>query len=142
MDFERPLRRATICGLIAATALALSLGTAPAAAAPLKCQRTIVGRFAKFVHGRVKLLAKCHEQVVIGKRPGPCPDLSTAAKIAALDAKLKRAIDQQCGGDDRTCGTADDDTLASIGWDVGSCPGFEGGCTAPIADCGDVATCL
>ena len=126
-----------VLGAVAAAAIAT-----PAGASPQQCQRTIAGKFAKFVQQRVKLLQKCHEHVVIGKRPGPCPDAATAPKLARLQDKLASAIHQHCGGPDKNCGVAVDESLASIGWDLGSCPGFEGACTAPIAHCGDVAACL
>ena len=136
-------RRVVWWTLTLAAAVAIQLVSAPsAAAAPLKCERTIVAKLAKLVQGRAKLLAKCREQVLIGKRPGPCPDAAFTAKLGKLDAMLTGAIQKACGGDDHACGTPDDDGLAAIGWDLGSCPGFEGGCTAPIVDCGDVAACI
>ncbi|MEO7438411.1 MAG: hypothetical protein ABI080_23240, partial [Candidatus Binatia bacterium] len=129
-----------------ATVLAVPMGFAcgatPAEATPLQCQRTIAAKFAKFVQGRIKVLQKCNEQVVIGKRPGPCPDFQTTSKINRLATKLFQQISQHCGGPDKQCGVGTDESLAAIGWNLGVCPGFEGGCAGPIADCGDVATCL
>jgi hypothetical protein len=46
---------------------------------------------------------------------------------------------RRCG---QVCGSGSDETLASIGWNVGTCPNFESGaCTNSISHCGDVATC-
>src|SRR5262249_34437707 len=46
-------------------------------------------------------------------------------------------------GRDRTCGTADDEPLAALGWSASECPGWaSAGCAAAITDPGDLAVCL
>ena len=66
------------------------------------------------------------------------------ATFAKLDLKLSGSIAKACGGADKTCGSADDEPLGSIGWgSVPNCPDFESsGCTNAIADCTDITTCL
>ena len=58
---------------------------------------------------------------------------------------------QDGGGDQKACGSADkdcgaggdDDSLASIGWDIGTCRDIESlGCSMTIGDCHDVGECL
>ena len=132
------LRRVAPC-----LAVLLALGVTAAHAEPIKCQREIVKRSAKFSQQKTKLLQKCEDLVLKGKIAGPCPDIKAATKIAQAESKLRAAVAKRCGGSDRTCGTGDDDTLASIGWDLGACPDFEqSGCDTSIGDCDDVAECL
>jgi hypothetical protein len=115
-----------------------------AAAEPSACRRSVSSSLAKFVQAKVKLLRKCNEAVLTGKRPGPCPDALTTEKITRLAGKLRRTISQRCGGADGNCGIGgDDDPLAAIGWDGGSCPNFaHGGCNAAITDCTGVVDCV
>lgn len=124
---------------------ALVLAAAPRAALadPVLCQRGIAKSTARFAQAKMKAMQKCADRVVTG-RPGPCPDGRTAAKIAKAGLKLRRAIGKACGGGDGNCGTGgDDDALASIGWDLGSCPDLaDGSCDGPLVDCDDVATCV
>ena len=126
-------------------ATAVLLGTADASSADVaKCRRTIVGEFGKLAAARTILLRKCHDQVVKGKRPGPCPDAATALKLDAITGKLRAKINKVCGGLDRNCGIGgDDESLVALGWDIGVCPDFvTGGCAGAIADCNDVTACL
>src|SRR5690242_3456481 len=114
-----------------------------AGAEPVACQREIAKSTAKFVQAKMKALQKCNDAVVLGSASGPCPDGKATATITSASSKLRVAIAKKCGGADRACGTADDDSLASIGWDIGSCPNFESGsCTNAITDCDGVSTCL
>lgn len=130
--------------LLAAVALLSLVWTGLAAAEPLACKRAVNSGLAKFVQAKLKYLRKCNEGVVLGKHPGPCPDAATATKITRFAGKLRRSISQRCGGLDRNCGLGgDDDSLSSIGWNVGNCPNFEmGGCSNAIADCNDVVDCV
>jgi parallel beta-helix repeat protein len=131
-------------GTLVIITLALTpLIAAPAHADPVACQREIVKRAAKLVQLKTKQLHKCEDRVLTGKSAGPCPDAQVAAKIAKAESKLRAQVAKRCGGNDRTCGTADDTALATIGWDVGRCPSFAAGaCDGPIAACDAVADCV
>lgn len=75
-------------------------------------------------------------------------DFLVVGKVAEAESDLRKRLGQACGGNNHTCSTTDtgrnaDETLASIGWDIGVCPDFESaGCTNPIADCNDIAACM
>src|SRR4029077_209074 len=71
-------------------------------------------------------------------------DPATNGRVQTARNKLLTNVAKACGGADKTCGTADDDSLASIGWGaITTCPNFQNGaCTNAINHCGDVATCL
>ncbi len=148
MTTARPLSRSRALRLASLATLGTLLAVLPlarsASAEPLACKRAISSGLTKFVQGKVKLLKKCNESVLKGKISGPCPDAATATRITALAGKLRRSVSQRCGGLDRNCGLGgDDDTLASIGWNVGTCPNLENGsCNNAIADCNDVVDCL
>jgi hypothetical protein len=130
--------------LVAAVAVA---GVRPAAADPVKCQREIAKRSSQFVQDKSKALQKCEDAKASGKLAAGTDchsDGKTMQAIAKASSKLSSAIVKQCGGHDKTCGTGDDDSLASIGWGtVPVCPNFESGsCTNLIGSCADIATCL
>ena len=131
-------------GLLTVALGLVLLAAAPAAADPVKCQREIAKRSAKYVQLLAKQLQKCEERVLKGQSAGPCPDGAIAVKLAKAESKLRASVAKRCGGDDRTCGTVDDPALGTIGWDIGACPDFEGqgGCTASLAHCGHVADCV
>ncbi len=137
-----PLRLALAASAAALTVVLMT--AAPAVAEPTACKRAISSSLAKFVQGKTKILRKCNEAVLSGKKPGPCPDAIAAEKIDRLAGKLRRTVSQRCGGQDRNCGLGgDDDSLASIGWDVGTCPNLEtGSCNNAISDCNDVVDCI
>jgi len=127
-------------------ALAVALLPAAGVADVEKCRAQIVKAATKYTDARLKALAKCEDRITGGKLP-PATDCATDAAVVAALAKaaekLGALIDKGCGGSDRTCGGGDDESLASIGWDIGTCPDLLGqGCQNAIADCGDVATCL
>jgi hypothetical protein len=129
---------------VALTAVLIHAG--PARAEPAKCRAAIIKASASFVQAEARALRRCREQIVRGKLP-PGTDclahLPTANALARAGDKLRARITKACGGRDRACGTADDDPLADIGWDIGSCPSLAGAsCEGPIASCADVATCL
>ena len=136
--------RTPLAAFALATLLAVALAAGPVQAEPVKCQREIAKRTTELARKEAKLLQKCEDKVLSGKLAGPCPDAKTAEKIAKAESKLRQSVDKQCGGSDRSCGTGgDDDALASIGWDGGTCPNFEqGSCDGAIADCDDVADCV
>ncbi len=134
-----------LVALAVAVALAVPLAlVGRAAAEPLACQREIARSAAKFGRTKLRALQKCSDAVVAGKSTGPCPDAKAVSAIGKASSKLQSAIARRCGGPDATCATTgDNDSLAAIGWDLGSCPNLAGGnCTNTLADCGDVATCI
>ncbi len=137
------LPRVTTVALVAAAVIGFHPISAHADA--VKCKAAIVKSDATFIQAKAKALAKCEEAIVKGKLPaGDChADAKTAIAIAKAAAKLQAGVAKACGGKDKICGTADDDTLASIGWNIGTCPNFESGtCNAAIANCGDISACL
>jgi hypothetical protein len=139
---DRPVRTSTL--LLALAVLAAAVAAADhAAAEPAACRARIARESARFVQTRMKAIAGCHEFVLKGQRDGPCPDALAAATISKAETKLRTRIAKSCGGGNRTCGDDDDDALAALGWNVGTCPGLHGGgCTDAIADCDDVASCV
>lgn len=138
---------------IAAVPLLTLLALAPAAteAGVLQCGRAITDGFVKFARARAKALQRCEENTVQDKQPPGtvCPlDSEVVASLVVARAGLAADIRDKCGGRNRTCNAGDtgddaDVPLASVGWDLGACPDFEGtGCTNPIGDCADIAECL
>ncbi len=128
--------------LIVLVLLGVSDGTARAEAQ--RCQREIARAAAKFSQSRIAALQRCEDGVLVGKITGPCPDATASAKIGKAASKVQSAIAKRCGGADGECATTgDNDSLASIGWNLGTCPGIDGGsCNNPLATCSDVATCV
>jgi hypothetical protein len=119
--------------------------TLPARADAVLCQRAIAKESAKHVQATMKALQRCEDRKTAGAlalSTDCAAESGTAKLLAKADTRLRARVVQRCGGLDRTCGTPDDDALASIGWGS-ACPGFEdSSCTAAIADCSGVATCL
>jgi hypothetical protein len=130
MDAQRVIRL-----LGAAIAAGSVLALAGSASATTKCTSTVNKETAKYVQTYVKKLAKCEEQRVKGKIPGPCPDSETATKINDARAKLSEKIAGECCGKDESCGNSDD---AHGAFAYGRCPDGEGPTGAPL-DCGDIA---
>ncbi len=149
--------------VVALIQLAGLRGRAAAAVDPIaKCKSTIATAASAFLKADQNALRKCREAIVKGKLPGgtSCTtEPKTAAAVERARRKISSAIAKACGGRDKTCGTADDETLAAIGWDIGACPGFFYGayltlpdpfpirrpiipCRGTIATCADVATCV
>jgi len=136
----RHLRTATL-----SVVAALLLAPLPdAGAEETACKREIARADARFSRAKMKALQQCFGDMTAGKRPGPCPDASTSSRIFVARAKLQSSIAKRCGGIDQTCSvTPDNDSLPSIGWDIGGCPNFESGnCTNNISHCGHISTCL
>ncbi len=118
-------------------------GALPSFASPLACEREISKGLSKFTQAKIKALSRCRDAVLAGKFAGPCPDAKTTTAVAKAEAKLRSSVAKKCGGADKVCGTAGDETLASISWDMGACPNFEsGGCSNVITHCGGIADCL
>jgi hypothetical protein len=142
----RPTR--FVVGLVAVLVSLLAvIATTPAHADPLKCKATTIKVGAQYVQARTKALVKCKGAVVAGKLP-PATDCSNELKthdaIEKAKVKLDVALEKACGGPDKQCGAGgDDDSLASIGWDIGTCPDIESlGCSMAIGSCHDVSECL
>jgi hypothetical protein len=111
------------------------------------CSAAIAGAAGTFVKTAAKLARACTAKVLSGKLPRATVCRDEPATVAALGKatiKLASRIAKACGGKDKRGGSGDDDVpLADVGWQAGACPGIIGGaCTAAIADCGDVASCL
>ena len=129
------LRRGTVLGAIACLLVATP---SLAAAEAVRCSRAIARAGAVFVQTTLTASQRCEDSIVRGRFLGPCPDPTTAAKLARIHARLYNSIRRTCGGPSRVCGVGgDDDSLASIGWDIGHCPNIVGGapCSNAIADC-------
>jgi hypothetical protein len=119
----------------------------PQEAADRKCQTKIVTAGAALVQAEAKAKSACASKIVSGKLPQGttcATETKTAKAIDKARVKLASAIARACGGQDRTCGSGNDDvSLAAVGWNIGSCPNVSGGtCTNPIADCAGIATCV
>src|SRR5439155_1386724 len=68
---------------------------------------------------------------------------TTALRIASAAERANAGVAQACCGADGICGTAGDELLAGLGWDLGSCPNVESGaCTAAIGGVADVPPCF
>ena len=122
-----------------------ALGTA--SAAPVKCERTIAKASRKFVDSKAKALQKCEDKKADGRLAAATDchaDSNTANSIQRAALQLMTDISKDCGGRDKTCGTEDDDSLASIGWGTTTgCHNFENGdCTNAITSCDGIVRCL
>lgn len=103
------------------------------------CSDAILGAGARDAQATVKAVAACERRRI----PDCHADPRTVAKIARAAARLDAVVAQRCCGADRVCGTADDESLAAIGWDSGYCPNLDRhDCNGLIATPGDVADCL
>ena len=130
-----------------------------------KCRSTISRAAAAYLKAHAQALQKCRDAIVTKRLPAGtnCYDEpKVSAAIAKSRAKLSRAIAGACGGGDKTCGTGDDQPLASIGWNLGFCPSFWDGtflviprpppfgpihrarisCRSVLSTCADVASCV
>ena len=132
-----------------AIALTLMMGAGREAFADaLKCKEGIAKQAAAYVQKRSKALQKCEDAKTKGKLPATqvcTSEPKTQSALGVLATKLGLGIASACGGADKTCGTADDDSLASIGWgSTANCPGYGDiiNCTQAIASCSDIATCI
>ncbi len=140
---DSPMRNRSLLSTSTLVVLWLLAAAAPAEADYRGCERAISLGSAKLIRLQYKALRRCNDAVVKGARPGPCPDAPATARIASATSKLRAAIDAGCGGGDGHCGNADDESLAAIGWDIGSCPDLaSAACGNTILDCGDVADCV
>ena len=139
-----PVRRRRMPALAVVTGLIVLGMTPPAGAESESCKREIARADARFSRAKIKILQHCWDNVVAGKKDGPCPDQKSNERIAVHAAKLQNSIARRCGGIDGTCSvTSDNDSLASIGWNIGQCPNFEmGACSNSISHCQHISACL
>ena len=138
--------RTPAVGLVSALLTTLVLLPAAARAEPNACRAAITKLAAAYDGARLAALARCEEAIVRGKLPPGTvctTDPKTAAALAKAAGKLASGVGKACGGSDGVCGGGNDEPLAGIGWNVGSCPDFHGaGCTNAIGDCTDIVDCL
>ena len=120
-------RHLTLVLLVVTASALLAVGSPRSASAdPLLCKRALSSESAKYTRTVTTALQKCEDAKVIGTLP-PATDCTTNSQVVAMQGRasqrLMRKIASRCGGDDRTCGTADDESLVSIGWGaIGTLP--------------------
>lgn len=135
-------RRPTFLAVVCVAAMVL---TNRAVASPTACRAEIVKRSAKLAQTLGTLREKCERRRVEGTLAASTDcrtEAATAALVASAAQKMRADVARRCCGADGTCGTADDDAPAALGWG-GACPDLGSrGCTAPIADPDDVGACL
>jgi len=147
MNCSRRLHLTLLALAVTAGALVAVMSPRAAQADPVLCERSLSSESAKFTRSATVALQRCEDEKVMGTVP-PATDCSTDGgvvdAIGRARAKLARKVGIRCGGQDHTCGTADDDSLVSIGWGaIGTSPGLKGAsCGTAITTCGDIATCL
>jgi hypothetical protein len=139
------------CALAFASFLLAGIEVDSAHAGALNCQRTITQQYLKYATQTMNALRQCENKVTKGQFPvgTDCQTEPTVvARLTVSQKHLHNTINARCGGGNHTCNASDtgshtDETLASIGWDIGACPGFEGtGCTNTITDCNDIVDCI
>jgi hypothetical protein len=99
----------------------------------------MIAAAGRYVRATTKAVAACQK-----RHATDCSaDVRTNAAVARAAARLKGATTAACCGADGVCGTADDESLAAIGWGDGFCPNLDhGNCNSLIGNPGDVASCL
>lgn len=127
-------------------AVVVPLLASPAVADPAACARTLRRESAKLIKATQAAVAACEAQVRAGALASGT-DCRTATSVtvavATAAARAQGKVTARCCGGDRTCGTGDDETLASLGWVAPACPDLDSaGCTASTAHPGDVAACV
>ncbi len=131
---------------IAAGFLALALVAHPARGEPLGCRREVAKQAAHYVQSVTKARERCADRVIVGLLPAGTEcrnDSATALRISGAAEKASAGVVRACCGVDGRCGTPDDDPLAAVGWDIGSCPNLQNGaCTNPIGGDADIPVCF
>ncbi len=90
-------------------------GTFTAMSPALKCQLAIGKAVNGLYQAKTKVLAKCEDQVLRGKIPGPCPDVVATGKISVAVAKETTNICKACGGADKLCDGSGDAAPVDVG---------------------------
>jgi cysteine-rich repeat protein len=114
-------RKQIVAGAVGVAVLLLGAGGAQAAlTAAQKCHSAIIKASRLYEDTRINALDKCEQDNLKGKNDPPldCPtgDPVADGKIVKALAKLESTIAKACCGADKTCGNADDQVLADIGW--------------------------
>jgi hypothetical protein len=134
--------------IIAVVLVAVTAGAVHAT--PDGCQRTLIKESRDFSEKAMRVRQQCEDlHAAVGWDVDFCLSFpENMGKLAALEARFRNRVEAMCGGGNRICNASDtgndaDETLASIGWDIGVCPDFESsGCSNAIADCDDIADCI
>ncbi len=144
--------RRSSTGLLVIVALVAGSGSARVAYATSgECLRGIVAGYPNYERTSIKKRQKCQDAIIRGAHPAgyDCDaDPLTLVALASAESNLRKKIGDACGGNNHRCNAADtghnaDESLASIGWDIGSCPNFESAaCTNAIGDCGEIVDCM
>jgi hypothetical protein len=122
------------------------IGDACDEAGAVRCRDQLVRRSSILLRQRSRALRLCERRKLIRTLPpetdcGNEPD--TAQRIGELEDHLRDRVSRYCCGGDETCGTSDDLGLATIAFDLGTCPDLQNaGCTNTLAGPADVAECL
>src|SRR5438093_11024866 len=87
------------------------------------CQRAVAKGAAQLARTIVRAQQKCDDAALSGLSGDPCPNIPTVVAIGKAETKLRTTLNIKCGGPDRSCGTGVDESLNSIGWGSGVCPG-------------------
>ena len=126
--------------------LALAAVARPARGEPLACRREIAKQSVRYLQAVTKARGRCADRVLTGRLPAGTDcrsEPTTALRIASAAERANAGVAQACCGADGMCGTAGDESLAGLGWELGSCPNLESGaCTAAIGGVADVPPCF
>jgi hypothetical protein len=127
-------------------ALLVLAAAAPVYADPATCRSALVRETTTLATRARKAVVRCETGRLDGTRPPAIDcrsDPTTDTAIAAAAERARTRLAAACCGGDRTCGTADDDSLGAIGWASPGCLDLGSrGCTAAVTHPGDVADCL
>ena len=101
--------------------IALAAVPRPAGGEPLACRREIAKQSARYLQAVTKARGRCADRVLTGRLP-PGTDCrsepTTALRIASAAERANAGVAQACCGADGICGTAGDESLAGLGWEI------------------------
>jgi len=122
--------------VIAVTVAFVAVTAGAAHATPGQCERTIIKETRVYAQKVMQKRRWCEDaNLFSGGALGDCSEdgFFVTFKIASLKAKFRKHVEAACRNE----------TLASIGWDIGRCPNFEGGtCSNPIGSVNDIPDCI